>query len=243
MSHTRLYMAVPIAVGETQPLPDELVPHVRARRLRPGDSLVLFDGRGTEYPARLETVERRAATVTVEPGVRRDTESPLAISLLQGISKGDRMDFAVQKAVELGVADIRPVFTENAVVRLDAGRGEKRREHWQRVAIAACEQCGRNRVPTVHSPVDMATVWPTLTGSRCVVLDPNGDRSALTLAGAEAGLSLLVGPEGGLSRDELARARTDGWQRLRLGPRVLRTETAAVAALTALQLMLGDLGR
>jgi len=242
MSLTRLYIAPPVTAGETQPLPDELVPHLRARRLRPGDALVLFDGRGTEFPARLETLERRAATVTVKPGVTRDAESPLAISVLQGISKGDRMDFAVQKAVELGVAEIRPVFTDNSVVRLDAARAEKRREHWQRIAIAACEQCGRNRVPAVHSPVDLGDLWEALTPSRCVVMDPSGDRSALTLSPPAGVLSLLVGPEGGLSETELARAGAERWQRLRLGPRVLRTETATVAALTALQLVLGDLG-
>lgn len=164
MSRARIHVDTPLAAGATLTLPAETTQHLKAFRLRPGDELVLFDGRGGEYRARLEALERREARLALLGHHPVERESPLALTLVQGVARGERMDFTVQKAVELGVRRIVPVFTDNGVVRLEARRREKRRQHWQRVAVAACEQCGRNRVPEVAPPRPLAEVWPELAG-------------------------------------------------------------------------------
>lgn len=218
----------------------DLLAHLKARRVRTGEAVTLFNGSGGEYRARVSALEKRNALLAVDEHHDRETESPLRITLLQAISKGERMDYAVQKAVELGVAAIVPILTRHTVVRLEAERAAKRRSHWQQVAISACEQCGRNTVPSVHPPVQLDQALAEATGRRLLLAAEGGGRLAETLAGVEA-VTLLVGPEGGLHPEEEARATADGFVPVALGPRILRTETAAVAALAAIQAVAGDL--
>ncbi|WP_435103060.1 16S rRNA (uracil(1498)-N(3))-methyltransferase [Arhodomonas sp. AD133] len=238
---TRVHLSGPLAVDEIVDLSGDALQHLRARRLRPGAELTVFDGNGGEYRARLETLERREATVRLLRHEPREAEPPLPFVLLQGIAKGDRMDLAVQKAVELGITRIVPVFTEHTVVRLDGERMRKRQTHWQRVAVSACEQCGRNRVPAVDTPVSLDRAWEQVDGLQGVVLDPANGCGVEALPPPAAGIALLVGPEGGLSDTEVAAATNRGFEGLGLGPRVLRTETATLAALAVLQARFGDL--
>jgi 16S rRNA (uracil1498-N3)-methyltransferase len=211
-------------------------------RLGEGDALVIFDGNGREYDATVERVSKAGVRVKLGPSRALDRESPLEVTLAQGISSGDRMDYTIQKAVELGVHAIQPLTTERSVVRLDAARAGKRIAHWRSVAIAACEQCGRNRVPEI-APVSTLGNWlgSLAAGALRLTLSPKG---AVTLAAIQhdtaASIILLVGPEGGLAPREEDDALSAGFTAVRLGPRVLRTETAAVAALAALQTMWGD---
>lgn len=242
MNDGRFFIDQPLTVGQHIAAPAGLLAHLKARRVAPGETVTLFNGRGGEYPARVERLDKRSAAVTVEAFVEREAESPLAVTLLQGVSKGERMDFAVQKAVELGVARIVPVLTRHCVVRLDEERGAKRRAHWQKVAISACEQCGRNVVPTIEPPVtlDKALAETDQTEVR-LLLATSGDTNVKTAVGGARNVALLVGPEGGLHPDEETMAGEKGFVSLTLGPRTLRTETAAVAALAAIQTIAGDL--
>jgi 16S rRNA (uracil1498-N3)-methyltransferase len=209
-------------------------------RLQKGDALTLFDGQGAEFPATISAIDKSAVTLSV--GVRRevDRESPLQVVLAQGISSGERMDYTVQKCVELGVAAIQPLVTQRSVVRLTGERAEKRAAHWQHVAAAACEQCGRNLLPTIL-PVQPVLNWlgAAPDGAR-FVLSPAGSTRLRDHARPAGPLTLLVGPEGGWDEAELAAAQRAGFAPLALGPRVLRTETAAVAALAAMQALWGD---
>ena len=238
---TRLHVAGIPPVGEVIDLPDPAVRHLQARRLRRSDGLVLFDGTGGEYTARLETLEKRRARARIESFSPREAEPPVAVTLLQGISKGERMDYSVQKATELGVARIVPVISERCVVRLDAERWAKKQRHGQAVAVAACEQCGRNRIPPVTAPCGLDEALDQVSGLPGVIFDTEGDRAAHDLA-RTAGLATLIGPEGGLAPDEIQRVADLGWQRIRLGPRILRSDTAPVAALAVIQTVIGDLG-
>jgi len=224
-------------------MPPEQAHHVvHVLRLGAGDALILFDGRGVEYDARIERVSKTSVSITI--GERRavDRESPLEVTLAQGISSGERMDYTIQKVVELGVGAIQPLATERSIVRLSAERAEKRLAHWRAVAIAACEQCGRNRVPPVL-PVTAIGSW--LAGQRDstalrLTLSPQADVALKALAPPDRPVVLLAGPEGGLAPREQDDARAAGFAAVRLGPRVLRTETAAVAALAAMQVLWGD---
>lgn len=239
----RVHVPGPLAPDSECALPESAVRHVvRALRLQPGAPLVLFDGRGGEYRGTLARTERNGAWVRVETFVDREAESPLAITLVQGISRGERMDYAIQKAVELGVHAIVPVFTERSVVQLKGERADKRQAHWQAVAQSACEQCGRNRVPSLHAPLNY-DAWLRSWGGegQGLVLDPLARRALTELSAPTRGLTILVGPEGGLSDEELQRAAQRGFEGVRLGPRILRTETAAVAILAAAQVLWGDL--
>lgn len=240
MREIRIHHPEPLADSTTVSLSDTARRHVSSvLRLRDGAAIVLFDGSGREWPAVLE--DARHGTARTGAAVERATESPLAVTLVQGIARGERMDWAIQKAVELGVTRIVPVDTERGGVRLDAARAAKRHAHWQGVVIAACEQSGRARVPTVDAPTALRKALPGL-GGVLLVLDPAAN---LPLAAAPVehgrGVSLLVGPEGGFSATELTDIIAAGGIGVRLGPRVLRTETAGVAALAALQTSFGDL--
>jgi len=178
--------------------------------------------------------------VLVDNAGEPEPEPPLRLHLAVGVSRGERMDFVIQKAVELGVASVRPLFTERSVVRLDAARLERRHEHWHGVLVAACEQSGRRRLPWLH-PVEQLADWlPTIAGT-ALLLDPGADRSLATLPEPDGAATLLVGPEGGLAADERGRAVQAGFLPVRLGPRILRTETAPLAALAAMQVLWGDL--
>ena len=212
------------------------------RRLRDGDEIVLFAGDGNEAAARIVALDRHGADVEIVAVQAVDRESPLSITLVQGISSGDRMDYTLQKAVELGVAAIVPVFVERSIVRLSGDRAEKRVAHWREVVVSACEQCGRNRIPEVAPATSFAEAIPRVAArlSLRYVLSVDGGERLRALPAPESAVALLAGPEGGLSPGEERAARSAGFVPLSLGPRVLRTETAAVAALAAMQAIWGD---
>lgn len=220
--------------------------HVRTvLRLKPGAALVLFDGSGTEFEVRLHGDGDGGERVRVAVlGARWPAvESPLLVTLVQGISRGGRMDYTVQKAVELGVAEIAPVLTEHSVTRLDTADAERKRRHWQAVAVAACEQSGRVRVPRVQPVVSLHQFLQASPAAACrLLLDPAADTVVTRIpAPADSRVLLLVGPEGGLNTAENAAAHVAGFSGVRLGPRVLRTETASAAALSLMQAFWGDM--
>ena len=233
----RLFVETELHPDSNLSLPEDAAHHAaRVLRLSEGDAVVLFDGRGGEFEARLSMPGRGQVAAAI--GARREVEreSPLEITLLQAISSSDKMDFTIQKAVELGVAAIQPVFSEKSVVRLSGEREAKKLLHWRRIAIAACEQSGRNRIPEVRDPVQLGRY--AASASTKILLSPAG---AGKLAGLAKGpLVLAVGPEAGFSAAEEQRLLRDGFAAVRLGPRVLRTETAALAALAALNALAGD---
>jgi 16S rRNA (uracil1498-N3)-methyltransferase len=216
----------------------------RALRLRPGDTLTLFDGAGGEYGAEILQVGK--ITVEIETGAftEHGLESGLPIRLVQGISKGSRMDTVVQKATELGVQRISPVLSEYSVLRLDGEKAAKRREHWQKIASSACEQCGRNVVPPIDAVMPI-TSWHEMSSGEPatrLVLVPGASATLASVSRPRSGISLLIGPEGGFSDAEQKQAAISGYIPVSLGPRILRTETAAIAAITAVQTLWGDLG-
>lgn len=240
MSGPRLFVPQPLSPGLEFDLPADNANHLRVLRVQVGQPVTIFNGEGGEYPAELIALDRKLARLRLGERLDRDVESPLHITLVQGIAKGDRMDFTIQKAVELGAAAILPVFTERSVVQLDGARLDKREQHWRGVAASACEQCGRNRVPEVLPAKPLAAIWNDLDAEHRLVLDPTGDRRLSDL-NAKGRLCLLIGPEGGLTDAEVTSAAEHGFTRLLLGPRILRTETAGIAALAALQALYGDL--
>lgn len=245
MRLTRLFVEVPLHPDCDVVLPATAAAHaIRVLRLRPGDAVTLFNGDGSEYPAHLVTAGTREVRVTIESTETSARESPLRITLLQAIARGEKMDWIIQKATELGVARIAPVTTERSEVRLDPVRGTKRLEHWRAVAIAACEQCGRNVVPHIDALAELAK-WPSDNAvpgtSARWMLYPGGNTRLRDLKLEPGALILAVGPEGGFGGDDLAGLRTQGFRELALGPRILRTETAGIAALAALQALYGDL--
>jgi 16S rRNA (uracil1498-N3)-methyltransferase len=209
-------------------------------RLTTGAAVTLFDGRGSEYSATITRAGKNG--IVLIAGDRREVsrESPLVVTLAQGLSSGERMDYTVQKAVELGVSTIQPLLTSRSVVRLAGERAEKRAAHWHGVAIAACEQCGRNIVPEINSLRNIVG-WMGAPGSGLrLLLSPRATVRLGDIPAPRSGVILLAGPEGGLSPDEEAAAQVAGFAAVKLGPRVLRTETAAVATLAAMQTLWGD---
>jgi 16S rRNA (uracil1498-N3)-methyltransferase len=250
MRNTRIHVDLPLAEGAELLLPAEPSAHLlRVLRLKPGAVLTLFNGRGGEYAAELLAAGKGLARVRLGVHAPSERESPLAVTLLQGIARSERMDLILQKATELGVAAIVPLECEFSVVRLEAGQRAKRRERWQAVAISACEQCGRNRVPRVAPITALEAACAPKVGETSVLKLMLVPDSAGSLAEACERLlpgrpvELLVGPEGGLSGREQLLAQRAGFVATRLGPRVLRAETAPLAALAALQALAGDLGR
>ena len=241
----RFHLPQALAIGAEMALPRDAAHHAaRVLRLDTGDLLTLFDGLGGEYCAEIVSIARGevvARTTAFDPVER---ESPVATALVQGISSGDRMDYTIRKAVELGITDIVPVFTERSVVRLTGERAERRREHWLALATAACEQCGRNRIPGIAAPVPfvdwLATVGRTPEDDVRLMLSPTASTRLAALPRPAAPVVLLAGPEGGLTGTESALAASRGFAGVTLGPRILRTETAAVAALAAIQTLWGD---
>lgn len=241
--HTpRIYQEEELEVGQSITLDRNAANHVsRVLRMKRGDQLILFNGRGGEYNATLEKVDRNATCAHIDTYSSRITESPLSITLLQGISRGERMDYTIQKAVELGVAEIIPLFTERCTVQLKDDRVIKKLHHWRGVAISACEQSGRTRIPAIRTPLSLQQYLqehPT-TGT-ALLLDPGATQGFTSLAHPDSRVTLLIGPEGGLSHGEIEHARQAGFLGVRLGPRILRTETAALVACTALQTLWGD---
>lgn len=210
-------------------------------RLKLGDQLVAFDGAGTERRASLKTLSKRGAELELHETLDALAESALTITLVQSLAKADAMDFIVQKATELGVHAIVPVYTEFSVVKLDEERAHRRIEHWNRIAQSACEQCGRHRPPQIESPEPLAASLAKLhTDDFKLVLDPGANDRIGDSGAPVSGVTFVIGPEGGLSSNDFRQIDAAGCRRVRLGPRVLRTETAAIAACAATQSIWGD---
>lgn len=248
MRLNRCYVDQPLHCGQELTLDERAHRHlVQVLRLRVGTPLVLFNGQGGEYEARLIDVQRRASRVAIDAFVDRDTRPQWRIQLAQGLAKGERMDFILQKATELGVSEIQPVIAQRSVGPDDAKRLAKRLQHWQGVIISACEQCGRNDLPLLH-PVVALSAWihqmsqTSAAEQGCFYLDPGASQSLASANCPASGAHLLIGPEGGLDPREITQAQTAGFRGLTLGPRILRTETAGLAALAILQSRCGDMG-
>lgn len=240
----RLYLPVPLATDSSVSLAKEQVHYIgTVLRLRAGAAVVLFNGDGAEYDADVVAIDRKSGELRVHARRRPERESPLDLCLALGVSRGERMTYAIQKAVELGVTCIQPLITEHCEVRIDEERAQKRHQHWLGIVHSACEQSGRTRLPRVE-PVQSLDNWLgslAADTSLRVALDPRGAVGFAELPAQIRRLTLLVGPEGGLGDADLVIADRAGFSRVRLGPRILRTETAAVAALVAAQLHWGDL--
>ena len=240
----RAYLDMPLAPGMRITLPDAPAQHLlRVLRLREGDPCVLFNGDGHDYEARITAAGKRGGEVEILGANPVDNESPLRITLVQGIARGEKMDLILQKSTELGVIAFIPVSSQRSEVKLDAARAEKRLAHWRTVVASACEQSGRARVPGVAPPVALeAAVASLASGGPRLLLDPFADATVATLAPPPgAAVTIAVGPEGGWSPRDRDTLHAAGFAGIRLGPRVLRTETAGLAAVAALQARFGDL--
>jgi 16S rRNA (uracil1498-N3)-methyltransferase len=241
MNLPRFYCREALSPGAHVELPEPVARHaVRVLRLPPGAPMVLFDGRGGEYPAHIERIERDRVMAVLASWNDVERESPLAITLVQSLQAGDKMDFTIQKAVELGVRDIVPVESRRSVLRLAGERAGKRVAHWQGVVASACEQCGRNQVPLV-APLEKLENWLARPahGALRLMLAPDGEQALADITPAKE-VQLLIGAEGGLDPQEVIAAKSAGFQAVRMGPRILRTETAGLAALAAMQALWGD---
>ena len=244
MRLTRVFVDLPLTHGARVVLPESAGAHlVRVLRLHDGDACVMFNGDGHDYDARLLSAGKRGVEAEVHAIRVVDNESPLRLVLLQGIARGEKMDLILQKATELGVAAIVPVFADRTEVRLDGERLEKRTAHWRSVVASACEQSGRARIPELAAPRGLAEAAVALdTEALKLTLDPLGEHRFDTLLPVGvAGIVIGIGPEGGWSEKDRLILRNAGFSGLRLGPRVLRTETAGLAAIAALQAKFGDL--
>ena len=241
MALTRLFVNGILKSGQELQLAADQARYLsRVLRLRAGDSLTVFNGDNGEFAATLSAVGKNSATVLVESHVETATESPLKVHLVQGISRGERMDYVVQKATELGVSAITPLRSERTEVRLSGERAEKKLRHWQQIATSACEQCGRNRLPNIQPAQDLAQWIGGVEADTRLVLHHRAS-SAQTDATSPSSSALLVGPEGGLSPEEITAAEQAQFRSLQLGPRILRTETAPLAAIAILQARWGDM--
>ena len=244
MSHTRLHFDDPISAGAIVRLGAEQARYVgRVLRSRPGDAVSVFNAEDGEWRAVIERIGKNDATLRIVERIVAETESPLAVHLVQGVSRGERMDFVVQKATELGVMRITPVLTDHGMVRLSGDRLQKRQAHWQSVAVSACEQSGRIRPPVVDVPVRLNDWFGQAASENALrlILKPGTADSLVDRDAPSSGLCLLVGPEGGFSEREYEDATIAGFEAVGMGPRVLRTETAAVAAVAIVQSQWGDL--
>lgn len=243
MRLTRVYVAGPLAADAEIELPPAGAYHVgRVLRLRPGAPLLVFDGTGGDWHAEIVTASGSAVVVRLDHRLPGTSESPLRVTLVQGLSRSERMDWTLQKAVELGVAAVAPVLTARSVVRLDEQQAQRKREHWHGIVVSACEQCGRNLIPEVHAPLGLRTYLADSRRERGrYVLAPSAPMSLANLTSVPGRIELLVGPEGGLDDGEVDAAHAAGFVPVRLGPRTLRTETASVVALSVLQALWGDL--
>ncbi|PPU93116.1 16S rRNA (uracil(1498)-N(3))-methyltransferase [Xanthomonas albilineans] len=243
MRLTRCHVNLPLHTGAEVALPEDVAGHLlRVLRLREGDRCVLFNGNGCDYDAELLPTGKRGASARI--GVARpvDNESSLAITLLQGVARGEKMDLILQKATELGVSAIVPIWAERTEVKLDATRTDKRVAHWRSVVVSACEQSGRARVPALSAPLALADAARAAADSPCrLILDPQGEQRLRTLDFIGNTVTIAIGPEGGWSPRDRTTLETAGFLGLRLGPRILRTETASLAAIAALQAHGGDL--
>nr|WP_246505322.1 16S rRNA (uracil(1498)-N(3))-methyltransferase [Coralloluteibacterium stylophorae] len=240
---TRSHIAAPLAVGARLTLPEDASVHLlRVLRLQVGDACVLFNGDGHDYAARITGAQKKAAEVEIEGATPVATEAPLRIVLAQALARGDKMDLILQKATELGVAAIVPLVTERTEVRLGGERADRRMAHWQAVIASACEQCGRSRLPELYEPTALADFAATRPAGLRLILDPQAGTGLGDLPAAPDRVTVVIGPEGGLSERDLATLAAADFRGLRFGPRILRTETAGLAVLAALLARFGDLG-
>jgi 16S rRNA (uracil1498-N3)-methyltransferase len=242
MRLTRVYVDRELASGTLVELPAATASHLaKVLRVRVGDELTLFSGDGREFLGAVESVRGARVTAAVGNGVSVDRESPFAVTLLQCVPRGDRMDFIVQKATELGVSRIIPVLSRRSVVRLDPDQAETKAVHWRAVALNACEQCGRNRLPIIEAPEPLVDyLGASVPTTVRLVLEPATSTGAPP-EGLDAAVEIAVGPEGGFAPEELDALQIAHFRPVSLGPRILRTETAAIAALTWLQTRYGDM--
>lgn len=238
----RIYLPSPLNKGQSIELTDHAFQHaIKVLRLKQNAKLVLFNGQGSEFSAVVETINKRNASVTLIDEITSTAESNLAIHLGLGISKGERMDYAIQKAVELGVTEITPLFTEHCVVNLDEKRIQKRLQHWQGIIISACEQSSRSILPKLNTTNNLIK-WADSINDLSLVFDPLATKTLKTMTPDNNAINIVIGPEGGLSATEISELnKKSNFQTVKFGPRVLRTETAAVSAITAAQLLWGDL--
>lgn len=238
MRLSRFFIDAPLSLGRHE-LPEAQAHYIgRVLRLAPGAAVQLFDGSGREFRGELAEVGKKRVSVALNETLDGLPESPLRIHLGQGLSRGERMDWAIQKATELGVAEITPLVSERCEVRLKDERADKRLAHWRQIAISACEQCGRSVLPVIHAPVSLSDWQRQVDADLKLVLHPVAE--PLTGHARPASLAFLIGPEGGLSDAEVEQAQAVGFHAARLGPRVLRTETAPVVALSVAQQLWGD---
>ena len=234
----RFYVDAPLRAGGSSTLPEASAHHaLHVLRLRAGDEVTLFNGRGGEFAGRIAAIERLRISVDLLQHRAVERESPLRVTLVQAVSAGEKMDSTVRKAVELGVTAIQPVLATRSVARPKGERADSRREHWQKVVIAACEQCGRNRIPEVR-PLIAISDYRAEEGLK-VLLSPLSELSFSKLE-FKNNIVLAAGPEAGFTGEEEAGLASQGFVPARLGPRVLRTETAAIAAISALNALRGD---
>ena len=249
---TRVFLERELQPGSVVELPRETGAHLaKVLRARSGDAVVLFNGDGREFTGAIEKVQGSRVSAEIGAGRSIDRESPFQLTLVQCVPRGDRMDFIVQKATELGVDRIVPVLSQRSVVRLDEGQSTSKQAHWRAVAVSACEQCGRNRLPSMDRPLPLLSYLgglarPTAAGGLRLVLEPEHARawrrrSASHLAAPASSAQIAIGPEGGFAPEELDAFDLSAFSRVRLGPRVLRTETAAIAAIVVLQARFGDM--
>lgn len=244
MRVSRVYLPLELTTDATVPITDKTFHYLtRVLRLGANAPLAVFNGEGGEYDATIIEVTKKTALIRTTTFRDDDAESPLRITLAQGLAKGEKMDWIVQKATELGVNEIQPLFTRYSDVKLNDERAEKRRQHWQEIAISACEQCGRNRVPAIHSPISISDWLTSLDqpqpDEKRIVFQPQ--QSVNTSSASVSSARLLIGPEGGFHDDELKHAGSLGFKFRSMGPRILRSETAAVTAMCLAQTWWGDL--
>jgi 16S rRNA (uracil1498-N3)-methyltransferase len=236
----RFYLDAPLRAGSVCTLSEDAAHHaIHVLRLREGDEVTLFNGRGGEYAARIASIQRLRIAIDLLQHRAIERESPLRVTLVQAVSAGERMDSTVRKAIELGAAEVQPVLAARSVARPKGERADSRRAHWQKVAIAACEQCGRNRIPEVHPLIEVADYRPDGQAMK-ILLSPLARLSLSKVSFQGSEFVLAAGPEAGFTAEEEAAFARAGFVPASLGPRVLRTETAAVAALAALSALRGD---
>ena len=236
----RFYLPTALAPHTTLNLPDNIIRHIHVLRLNAGDSITLFNGTGNDFAATLQTIGKRHAECHIHAQRQPENESPLAITLVQAISSGERMDFTLQKSVELGVRAIQPIISERCVVRLSGERADKRVQRWQDIVIAACEQSGRSIVPTVLPIVSFSDYLRQMPPELHLMMSLRRATTLRDIAPAPQTLRLMIGPEGGWTPAEEQAALAAGVQTITLGKRVLRTETASLAVLAAMQVLWGD---
>ncbi|KPZ51854.1 16S rRNA (uracil(1498)-N(3))-methyltransferase [Pseudoalteromonas sp. P1-25] len=237
-----IYQASSIALNTPVSLNDDAAGHIgRVLRMKVGEHVSIFNGEGGEYFSEIIEVTKKSVVVMPLRFDEHNVESELNIHLGQCVSRGDKMDFTIQKSVELGINEITPIFSQRCGVKLSGDRLEKKHQQWQKIAISAAEQSGRNYVPVVHPPVDLKQWLEQHTDEIKLTLHPRAEHSIKTITVPSAGVRFLVGPEGGFTDEEMAKTKQQEFVDIRLGPRVLRTETAALTVLSALQLQFGDL--